>query len=178
MTRHSNRPSKRLVPSLSYDRMCDHRFTKDDTTILEVDCTECSGAQSIDNPKCASGVTNILASGILPEFVVLKRFIHMRYRADRLRHLYEASAALSALRRLETHVQGASDKRCRTCPASEHKLAPDVVRWIRTDPSSFASLREGLSDKVVLRLSEVSCPDLRRCVRHVVWAGSSVYRRL
>jgi len=173
MTPHSPKPSKKMVPSLSSDRRCEHRFTEDDAMTLEIDCLDCSGAQSLDNPKCASGIMNILASGAMPEAVVLKRYTHVRYRSDRLARLRESAAALAALRRLEAQPAEPSDKKCRTCPASRHRLASDVIRMIQAEPLSFGPSRKTLSDKLMQELAAVGCPRLTGCVSHVIWTGVS-----
>lgn len=173
MTRHSRAPSKKLVPSLNQDRTCEHRFTDDDAMTLEIDCLECSGAQDIDNAKCASGIANVLASGMLPEAVVLKRFIHVRYRTDRIARLGESALALAALKRLEAQPEDASDKKCRTCPASRRRLAPEIMRRIRSDPIAFGAARRILSDRLVAEFANVRCLELRRCVAYAVWAGSA-----
>lgn len=171
MTHHRSRPSKKLVPSLSHDRSCDHRYTEDDAKTLEIDCGTCSGAQCIENAKCASRIANILATGIIPEAIVLKRFIHVRYRSDRIVRLCESALALAALRRLEAQPEESSDNRCRTCPASGRKLAPEVTRRIRTDPAAFIASRRALSDMLTKELAIVRCPELGRCVAQVVWTG-------
>lgn len=171
MTRHSNRPSKKLVPSLSSDRECEHRFTEDEGMTLEVDCGDCSGAQSIENAKCASGIMNVLASGVVPEAVVLKRYIHVRYRSDRIARLRESASALAALRRLETQPGEPSDRKCRTCPASRQKLASEVIRRVQADPVSFGPSRKALSDKLASEHAAVGCPQLAKCVAQVVWMG-------
>ncbi len=171
MTRHSSKPSKKMVPSLSSDRRCEHRFSEDDAMSLEIDCSDCSGAQSIENPKCASGIMNILASGVVPDAVVLKRYIHVRYRSERLDRLRESASVLAALRRLEAQPAELSDKKCRTCPASRHRLASEVIRRIQADPISFGASRRDLSDRLTSELAATGCPRLAECVAHVVWMG-------
>lgn len=171
MTRHSDRPSKKLVPSLSNDRKCEHRFTEDGAMTLEIDCGDCSGAQSIENPKCASGIMNILASGVVPEAVVLKRYIHVRYRSDRLARLRESASALAALRRLEAQPGEPSDRKCRTCPASRQRLAAEVIRRVQADPVSFGPSRKALSDKLASEHASAGCPQLARCIAQVVSTG-------
>jgi hypothetical protein len=172
MTHHSSGPSKKLVPSLSNDRRCEHRFNEEDAMTLEVDCSGCSGAQSIENAKCASGIMNILASGVAPEAVVLKRFIHVRYRSERIARLRESALALAALRRLEAQPAESSDKKCRTCPASRHRLASDVIRMIQADPMYFAPSRRTMSDKLMSEHASAGCPKLAKCVSQVIWTGS------
>lgn len=173
MTRRSAGPSKKLVPSLSNDMKCEHRFEEEDGATLEVDCSRCSGAQSIDNPKCASGVMNVLASGLAPEAVVLKRYIHVRYRSHRIAGLCESASALAALRRLQGQADDSSDDGCRTCPASRRVLAPEVIRRLQADPLVFCRSRDSLSDSLMSELSGVRCPRLSRCVAQAVWAGLS-----
>mgnify|MGYP001024441132 FL=1 len=173
MTPHASGPSKKLVPSLSHDRTCAHRFAEDDAMTLEIDCSDCSGAQSIDNPRCAAGIVNILALGVVPDEVVLKRYIHVRYRSERFGRLREAAGSLAAVRRIEEQQDAPSDRRCRTCPASRHRLASDIVRAIRTDPVSFCASRSSLSDRLAKDLESVDCPRLGQCIRAVVSAGSA-----
>ncbi|MGD9962436.1 MAG: hypothetical protein AB7S97_00830 [Thermoplasmata archaeon] len=171
MTRHSGKPSKKMVPSLSNDRKCEHRFTEGDSMTLEVDCGDCSGGQSIENPKCASGITNILALGVIPDAVVLKRHIHVRYRSDRITRLCESASALAALRRLEAQPAEPSDRRCRTCPASRQRLASEVIRRIQADPVSFGPSRKALSDMLASEYAATGCPRLSECIAQVVEAG-------
>jgi hypothetical protein len=171
MTPSRTGPSKKLVPSLGPDRACEHRFVEDEAMTLEVDCRECSGAQSIDNPRCAAGMVNVLASGVLPEAIVLRRYIDVRYRSERIAGLRAAAAALAALRRLADEQHEPSDRRCRTCPASRGRLASELVRRVRADPASFCSNRARLSDVLARELSSVACPRLAGCIGAVVSAG-------
>lgn len=164
MTHHGDRPTKKLVPSISPDKTCEHRFTEEDVITLEVDCMGCSGAQSIENGKCAAGVVNILASGVLPEVIVLKRHMHVRYRSGSTRWLRDAGSALAVLRRVESQPEGSSDRRCLTCPASRHVLARDLTRMIRSDPRSFRASRAWVSDAVLGGLGDLKCPSVSRCV--------------
>lgn len=171
MTPTRGRPSKKLVPCLDADRTCDHRFVEDEGMTLEVDCRDCSGAQSIDNARCAAGIVNVLASGVVPEAVVLRRYIDVRYRSERIWGLRSAAASLAALRRLGEQPNEPSDKRCRTCPASRGRLASEMVRRVRADPVSFSESRASLSDVLARELSSVACPRLRGCVAAVALAG-------
>jgi hypothetical protein len=171
MTPNRGGPSKKLVPSLGPERTCEHRFVEEDAMTLEVDCRECSGAQSIGNPRCAAGVVNVLASGVVPEAVVLRRYIDVRYRCERISGLRAAAASLAALRRLADHQQEPSDKRCRTCPASRGRLASELIRRMRADPAAFCSSRARLSDVLARELSSVACPRVTSCIAAVVAAG-------
>lgn len=171
MTRYGGMPSKKLVPSLEGNRRCEHRYLEDGSMTLEVECKDCSGAQSLENVKCASGVVNLLASGIIPESIVLKRYIHLRYRSDGIAHLRECASALAVLRRVETQQTRASDRKCRTCPASRQKLAANVARTLQSDPASFGPSRKALSDRLVSEYASCGCTRLRTCVDQVVWAG-------
>jgi hypothetical protein len=172
MAHRSDRPSKKMVPTLSDDRTCSHRYNEGEGMTVEVDCSQCSGGQSIENQKCASGIVNILASGIMPDAVVLKRFTHVRYRADSVSELFESASALASLRRLEGRPEESSDGECQTCPASRRLLASEVVRRIRSNPMSFRHVRESLSDTLISQFSSVACPGLAGCVAQVVWAGA------
>lgn len=150
---------------------CEHSFVDDAT--LEVDCSRCSGAQSMENPKCASGIMNILASGLVPEAVVLRRYTHVRYRSDRIVALCESASALAALRRLQSQADAPSDDQCLTCPASTRLLVPEVIRRLQADPLRFCHSRDSLSDGLASERSAVRCHRLSRCVAQVVWAGSN-----
>lgn len=171
MTYEGGRPSKKLVPSLSEERSCEHTYSDEGGMTLEVECVGCSGGQSIDNAKCASGIVNILASGVRPDSIVLKGHIHVRYRGQAVGLLCESASALAAVRRLAARGTDASDAKCRTCPASRHRLAPDVVRFIRAEPVLFGARREALSENLTQRLARVGCKKVRECVTQVVWAG-------
>lgn len=170
MTRNGDGPSKKLVPSISSDRTCEHRFTEEDVITLEVECGDCSGAQDIQNDKCAAGIVNILAAGVMPEAIVLKRHIHVRYRGGSMGRLRDAGSALAVLRRIEAQPGTASDKRCLTCPASKQRLASDLIRRIRSDPGSFRPSERAVSDIAQEGLGSVSCPNRSKCVEQFAFA--------
>lgn len=170
MTQRAAGPTKKLVPSLSSDRTCEHRFTEEDGITLEVECTDCSGAQSIDNHKCAAGIVNILASGVVPEAIVLKRHMHVRYRSESMRRLRDAGSALAVLRRIEAQPDGASDRRCRTCPASRRRMAAELTRRIRADPCAFRASKAAVSDSILEGLKDVGCPDAPACVEQFAFS--------
>lgn len=176
MKNRSARPSKKLVPTVRSDRKCEHAFDEEGVMTLEVECSACSGAQSIENAKCASGIMNIVAAGVVPEAVVLKRFTHVRYRSDRIAQLCDSALAMAALRRLESQPEELSDKKCRTCPASRPRLASEVIRRIRDDPMAFGPSRKTLSDRLSVEYANVGCSRLMQCVEQVVWAGLAQMR--
>lgn len=167
MTPKNGRPSKRLVPRMAGDRTCDHVFVEEEGMTLEVDCTECSGPQTMDNARCASGIIDILASGVLPDTVVLRRYIDVRYRSERIVGLCAAAASLAALRRLKEQPGEASDRRCRTCPASKSRLASELIRRVRADPASFFSSQSSTPGGLRKELSSIDCPRLGRCIETV-----------
>jgi hypothetical protein len=165
MDRRSTTPTKKLVPTVSSEEPCKHAFSHDGGLILEVDCATCSGAQDLNNGKCVAGIVNILASGVVPDTIVLKRHIHIRHRADSISWLLSLATCMASSRRMQESGSGPSDSRCRTCPASRERVASLLVAKIREDPMTFPTQEAALSDMLLEMLQSVDCPDAPRCAR-------------
>lgn len=152
------RPAKKLAPTLASGACCPHEFSEVEGLLLEVDCGACGGAQDMDNRRCMVGIMNVLARGASPDAILLKRFMHKRYRNDAVRTVVLAAAELS---RLTCAIGGASvpsDRRCRTCPCNPTKLWEGMRARLMDDPQGyvrgFARLGSVLSEAV----DEASCP--------------------
>jgi len=130
---------------------------------LEIDCTSCAGAHDLDNNKCLTGVINVMSDGTEPETIVLKRFIHKRYRGDQVRHAAYAAVELSTLNRAIDSIEELSDKQCRTCPASmmqicgalKRRLLENPIQYLKSNRQIVMSIRERTNDK---------CSRTRACI--------------
>ncbi len=142
-------PTKKLAPTISPDSGCPHDYSEFEGLQLEIDCSKCNGAHDLDNKKCLSAVMNVLANGAQPDTIILKRFIHKRYRGQAVELASKAAGTLAALNRAIASAQRPSDKRCRTCPASmdqvlvamRHALLDDPVGYVQSPARVLRGLR-------------------------------------
>ncbi len=164
MRQRSSGPTKKLAPSRHADVHCPHSYTNEYGLQLEVDCSACAGAQDISNGNCAKGILNIFCSGIEPDSIILKRYIHRRYRSESFKMLCELATELCVLNRIvSTHVIP-SDKKCLTCPASKGKSAEYLIHQLRQDPVAYTKRKPALSDRLKEVASKASCPKGYECL--------------
>ncbi len=147
---------------------CPHSYTNEHGLQLEVDCSTCSGAQDINNSNCAKGILNIFRSGVEPDSIILKRYIHRRYRSESFKLLCELAAELCVLNRIvSTHIIS-SDKKCQTCSASKNETAGYLIDQLRHDPVAYRMRKLELSAKLDDLALEASCPKAHECLREVL----------
>lgn len=155
---------KKLVPRMDLEAMCPHAFTEEDGLQLEVDCEDCPGAQDLANRRCAAGILHIFSSEAAPSTVVLKRHLHKRYRGAHVSELAAASRTLSTLDRKIRSARAPSDDRCRTCSASEHRLARVLRSELLDDPQGFVADRDGVLARAVAGVSSATCAGAAECL--------------
>ncbi|OGS42132.1 MAG: hypothetical protein A3K67_02720 [Euryarchaeota archaeon RBG_16_62_10] len=162
--RHRTGPTKRLVPTMSPDATCPHRYTEEEGMTLEVDCDECQGASDLMNNRCISGVMNALASSVRPEAIILKRFMHKRYRGRLVERVCAATVELSALNRALSACVEVSDRRCRTCPASKRLVISATKVRMLEDPWAYISRPGSVQAQVRARAQACGCARAPSCV--------------
>ncbi len=135
--KHLQGPTKKLIPSISPENRCPHQYGEDEGLQLEIDCSECQGAQDLANSRCVSGILNVMMTGAVPTAIILKRFIHKRYRGESIGPLALVASELSALNRAIASAEKPSDKRCRTCGASRERVLMAMKRRLLENPTEY-----------------------------------------
>ncbi|UCE44782.1 MAG: hypothetical protein JSU93_05120 [Methanobacteriota archaeon] len=162
---------KTLVPALSREMKCPHSYNDDEELSLDVECEGCPGSQDLSNDRCLTGILQILASEAEPEVLMLKRYIHRRYRESRLAPVLAAASELAALNRALSTRPEPSDGRCLTCPASMHRLADGLRNELLERPVEFMNDRSRAIDNIKKGLGGVKCARARACVAAVLEDG-------
>lgn len=164
--RQSRGPAKKLAPALAPESACKHEFAVADGLQLEVDCETCAGAQDLENRVCMVGIMNVVARGAVPDIIILKRFMHRRYRGDAVRTVAEAASELSSLTRALRCASTPSDRRCRTCPCSLVVLVTRLRTMLLEDAAAYirepARARLALSEAV----EKSGCEKGAQCANH------------
>jgi len=157
-------PAKRLAPTPSPEASCPCEFTSAEGLQLEVDCDDCGGAQDLLNRRCLAGLVKVVARNAVPDTIILKRFMHKRYRNETVRLVADAASELSALTRALGGASTPSDRKCRTCPCSSGKLISEMRKSLLQDPEAYlvdSRRTEPLLDSAV---SQSGCERARECV--------------
>jgi hypothetical protein len=171
-----NGPAKRLAPAIAQDRMCEHAFIEDDGLHLEIDCSGCGGPQDLANSRCVTSLLNILRNGARPEAVVLKRFIHIRYRRIALSQVFDLADELANLARLASE-EALSDARCQTCPASMPKIASALIVLLKSSPLAYSDSAGALSASAEAEAA-VDCVRAHACAQRVALASRYLRERV
>jgi len=156
--------TKKLVPTLNPEANCPAELKEDDGLSLEVDCGECQGAHDLSNRNCLSGVIHSLLNGPRPDTIVLKSFIHKRYRGEYVRLAYVVASELSALKMAIDSLEPPSDRKCRTCTASRRNVLYSVRRLLLQDPLRYLTERLAVKDELIRELSTSTCAENRSCI--------------
>jgi len=166
--KQSRGPAKKLAPALTPESICAHEFTMVDGLQLEVDCEACAGAQDLQNRVCMVGIMNVIARGVVPDIIILKRFMHKRYRGDSVRAIAEAASELSVLSRALRCASTPSDRKCRTCPCSPVKIVTQMRSMLLEDPATYIRTRtEAVLAETVKKTSCKRGPDCAAQARAV-----------
>ena len=155
---------KTLVPALSREMKCPHSYNDDEELSLEIECEGCPGSQDLSNDRCLAGILQILASEAEPEALMLKRYIHRRYRESRLAPVLAAASELAALNRALSTRPKPSDSSCLTCPASMHRLADGLRKELLERPVEFMNERSKAIGNVKNGLEAIECARVHACV--------------
>ncbi|MCU0858977.1 MAG: hypothetical protein MUE55_00065 [Thermoplasmata archaeon] len=164
MRHHIRGPTKKLAPTVDSETSCPHSFNDEDGFELEVDCHECPGASDLHNRRCASGMVHILATGARPESIVLKRYIHKRFRGAQVELLCAAAEELCALTRAMSAAEPPSDKECRTCVARATRVIAAMRGRLLEDPGSYFERAAELSDQFRSKAMATTCARARTCI--------------
>jgi hypothetical protein len=162
-----------MAPASNPETCCPHEYVEEDELVLSVDCNACAGAHDLGNQRCFSGILNILAAGAEPDSVVLKRYIHKRYRGEAVKSTALAAAELAVLRRGIASIEPASDKRCRTCPASAHQVLLQARLRLVENPMTPPISRAALRDFILERVGADACDRAHACISRVLKSGAS-----
>jgi hypothetical protein len=157
-------PAKKLAPSMSPEFVCPHNYTEEEALQLEIDCGSCTGANDLVNDRCLTGVMNVIAAGAVPEAIILKRFIHKRYRGDAVRLAALVARELATLNRAIASAETPSDKKCRTCASSKELVMLAMKRRLLASPTKYMPGKGTDRSKLVEELTVVSCPMARKCI--------------
>ncbi len=161
-------PSKTLAPASMPEIACPHEFTEEEGLQLEIDCMTCAGPQDLRNRRCLIGAVNVIVSGSVPDAVILRRFMHKRYRYDQIRIMSMTAHELSALGRAISCAPPPSDKKCRTCPASMPRLLVELKRNLLEDPDAYFRLKGKTISKARERASAARCEEADDCVERAL----------
>lgn len=172
MTRRQG-PTKQLAPAMNPETKCPHRYVEEEGLQLEIDCSECPGAHDLANGKCLSGVLNVMAMGASPEAIILKRFIHKRYRGSAVSSACALATELAAINRALACQEAPSDRRCRTCPASPERILRNLRRKLLDEPGRYAVSRNALFDGFKDTAASEECERSHRCLESVLASTSS-----
>jgi hypothetical protein len=155
---------KKLVPARDRELKCPHTYCEEEELRLEIDCSDCSGAQDMQNRRCMSGIVQILSSEALPHTVTLKRHIHKRYREQALHLTLSAAQELAVLNRTSANVDAASDKRCRTCHASAPRIADTLRHLLLNDPIAYTKDFLSITEHIGAASKPANCRNGPECV--------------
>lgn len=157
-------PTKKLAPTIAPDARCPHTFSEDNGIQLEIDCSQCAGAHDLRNSKCLTGVVNVMSLGAEPEVIILKRFIHKRYRGEFVRQVVSAATELAALNRALASSEPPSDKHCRTCTVSMEHVIAAMRRKLIENPAIYVSSAESAFSDIETKALSHACAKARACI--------------
>lgn len=166
-------PTKKLAPMIGPDAGCPHEYSEDEGLQLEIDCSECKGAHDLGNSKCLSAVLNVLAVGAQPEVIVLRRFMHKRYRGEAVRIASAAASDLATLKRAIASTPRPSDRRCRTCPASKERLLIAIKQSLLNDPTRYVTSSRVVAEELRQGIACVGCAKAQACLEDAVRAAET-----
>lgn len=166
--KHRRGPSKTLAPAPMPEVACPHEFTEEEGLQLEIDCMDCAGPQDLLNRRCLMGAVNVIMNGSIPDAVILRRFIHKRYRSDQILIISMAASELGGLCRALSCAQPPSDRRCRTCPASLPKMLAHLRQRLVEDPTAYFRRREEAASEAYARAGDVRCEQARSCIERAL----------
>ncbi len=140
---------------------------------LEVDCSTCTGGISLANPKCLSGILRALSTGGVPDAIVLRSYIHKRYRGEAVERAAHVASELASINRelLSATLERPSDRRCRTCRASSESILTTLRRSMLDDPALFASDRHGFIARIREEVDPPDCSRAEECLGKVLRAA-------
>ncbi len=160
---HRQGPTKKLIPAIGPENRCAHTYSEDDGLQLEIECGPCQGAQDLDNRKCVSGILNVLVAGAVPETIILKRFVHKRYRGAPVARVSELARSLASINRAIASSEVPSDRKCRTCPASSPRILESVRRRLLEDPTAYFVGKARFGSHIRSEAPNAGCPRAERC---------------
>ncbi len=170
--RHRQGPTKQLAPSINPETKCPHEYIEDEGLQLEIDCSSCAGAHDLSNGKCLTGVLNVMATGAVPEAIVLRRFIHKRYRGEAIRLAATLASELASLNRAITSQEPPSDRRCRTCPVGADRVLRTLKRRLLDNPETYHAQRTAVAAELRAKAGGQTCERPMRCLETTLSSAS------
>lgn len=167
---------KRLAPSVDVESACPHEYNEEEGLRLEIDCSSCPGAQDLNNNKCVCGVLNIISRGAVPDCVVLKRYVHKRYRMSNNSWICGVAKELATLNRTIGSPDQPSDKKCRTCNASKERVARLMKHALLENPRGYLESKSVLVQGLTSNLDSVTCTERAKCTMEVLSITTSIDR--
>jgi hypothetical protein len=161
---HRQGPTKKLVPAISSESKCPHEYSEEDGLQLEIDCSDCQGAQDLSNRKCVSGILNVISASTEPDAIILKRFIHKRYRGEPVKRVAAMASELATLNRAIASAERPSDRRCRTCPASAERVLDAARRMLLENPLGYLGERRAILSGLRAAHTRCECTRADACV--------------
>lgn len=154
---------------------CPHEFTEEEGLQLEIDCMTCAGPQDLLNRRCLIGAVNVIVNGSVPDAVILRRFMHKRYRSDQIHLISMTASELGVLGRALSCAPPPSDRRCRTCPASLPRMLVELKRSLVENPEAYFRQRDMTVSDARERAVAARCEDARDCAERAL-AMSTLYK--
>lgn len=173
----SGAPAKRLAPTLAPGICCPHEFTGLEGLQLEVDCETCGGAQDLMNKRCLVGIVNVVVRGAVPDKIILKRFMHKRYRNEPVLLVAMAASELSTLTRALASASAPSDRKCRTCACGPKRLITEMRDRLLEDPQRYVRDRRLALAVIDKALAGLRCDKGRECADQARMASTLLQGR-
>lgn len=117
----------------------------------------------MDNRKCVSGILNVIAAAAAPDAIVLKRYIHKRYRGESVKRIVTLALELASISRAVASAERPSDRRCRTCPASTERVLEAVRRGLLEHPETYSGTHGAFDEDIRAITSGLDCTNASKC---------------
>ena len=104
-----------------------------------------------------------LTEGAQPDTIILKRFMHKRYRGEAVELASTAAGILATINRAIASTQRPSDKRCRTCPASTDQVLLTMKLALMDDPTEYVRSPMHMLAGLRMCLPRIACEQAEAC---------------
>ncbi len=114
-----------------------------------------------------------MASGAVPEAIVLKRFIHKRYRGESIRLAAMLASEVASLNRAITSQETPSDRRCRTCPVNSDRVLRTLKKRLLDSPETYHSGRTAAVAELRAKAVAQGCERSSKCLQCTLSSAST-----